>query len=57
MQNPTCGSPTYSTDGTQTVTCTTTIKCNLPVPIPFGGPSFVNFIARDTEPVVGVLPQ
>jgi Flp pilus assembly protein TadG len=38
----------------QTVKVTTQIVCNLPVPVPMGGPSTQTFQASDTEPLVGV---
>ncbi|MDR3612525.1 MAG: hypothetical protein P4L53_03110 [Candidatus Obscuribacterales bacterium] len=38
----------------QTVKVTTQIVCNLPVPIPLGGPSTQTFQACDVEPLVGV---
>jgi len=51
------GNPVTDNPSPGLVRCTTTIKCNLPVPVPLGGPSFINFIAVDIEPVVGELPQ
>jgi Flp pilus assembly protein TadG len=38
----------------QTVKVTTQIVCNLPVPVPLGGPSTQTFQACDVEPLVGV---
>ncbi len=37
------------------VTVVTEIICRFPVPIPFGGPSQMNFVTDMTEPVVGTL--
>ncbi len=37
------------------VTVVTEIVCRFPVPIPFGGPSQMNFVTDMTEPVVGTL--
>lgn len=37
------------------VTVVTEIVCQFPVPIPFGGPSKMNFVTDMTEPVVGQL--
>jgi hypothetical protein len=45
---------TYPTQ--DTVRAQTTIKCNLPVPVPLGGPSSANFVAFATMPLVGAMP-
>ena len=37
----------------QVVTVTTQIVCNLPVPVPMGGPATWTFKAQATEPVIG----
>ena len=37
------------------VTVVTEIVCQFPVPIPFGGPSKMNFVTDMTEPLVGKL--
>ncbi len=42
-------------DPTSSVTVVTEIVCQFPVPIPFGGPSKMNFVTDMTEPVVGKL--
>ena len=42
-------------DPTSSVTVVTEIVCQFPVPIPFGGPSKMNFVTYMTEPVVGKL--
>lgn len=41
--------------GAASVTVVTEIVCQFPVPIPFGGPSRMNFVTDMTEPVVGQL--
>lgn len=39
----------------QQVTVRTSIVCNLPVQVPFGGPTSQQFVAFDTEPVISGL--
>jgi len=41
--------------GPATVIAVTTVTCNFPVPVPFG-PSYVQFKAEATEPIVALLP-
>jgi hypothetical protein len=50
------GAPLVTYPTVDTVMVTTTIQCNLPVPVPFGGPASQIFKAFSTEPVVGQLP-
>ena len=35
----------------------TTIRCNLPIPVPFGGPSYTVFQAQAVEPITGIQPS
>lgn len=35
----------------------TQIQCNLPIAVPFGGPSFTIFQAQATAPIVGIQPS
>ena len=46
-------SPTATTDGIVTLVTT---KWNLPVPIPFGGPTSVTLMAQASSPLVNNLP-
>jgi Flp pilus assembly protein TadG len=45
--------PTFA----DSVTVKTFITCTLPIPLPFVGITYQNFVASATEPVVGNLPS